>query len=247
MPALAEPPAAPAVARRPPSGPADSAPPRPDVAYLPIGAGRATLRGVNWDEYVALREKPENAHLKMTFDGPAGLLEIETPEGLLHATVAAMIGSMISAFARRRRVPVRPTSSVTLSREDVDRGLEGDVSYYIRHHAAIAGKTRLDLTGGDPPPDLAVEVDVTSPGVSKLPIYAALGVPEVWDWQATTGALTARRLTAEGEYEVVTQSAELPGFPLDLAAELIARGEELFEFEMLDEFEARLPPAGSPA
>ena len=222
-------------------------PPAPPAADPPIDAGRVVLGGVRWNEYVALRQKPENAHLKMTFDGPAGLLELEMPQGLLHATVTALFASMISAFARIRRVPLRPTSSVTLSREDVDRGLEGDVSYYIRNHAAIAGLNSLDLTGGDPPPDLAVEVDVTSPGVSKLPIYAALGVPEVWDWQASTGVLTARRLTAAGVYEVVVESGELPGFPLALAAELIARREELVEFELLDEFEARLPPADPPA
>ena len=112
--------------------------------------------------------------------------------------MTATLAALIFAFARVRRIRMRPSSDVTLSREDLDRGLEGDVSYYIRHQAAIAGKDRLDMAGGDPPPDLAVEVDVTSPGVAKLPIYAALGVPEVWVWRAADGRLTARRLTDAG-------------------------------------------------
>ena len=62
---------------------------------------------------------------------------------------------------------------------------------------------------------------MTSPGVAKLPIYAALGVPEVWVWDAADDSLTARRLTDAGEYETVTASVELPDFPLTAAADLV--------------------------
>ena len=46
-------------------------------------------------------------------------------------------------------------------------------------------KGRLDLTV-DPPPDLVVEIDITSPSLDKFSIFAQLGVPEVWRYDGTT-------------------------------------------------------------
>jgi Uma2 family endonuclease len=35
----------------------------------------------------------------------------------------------------------------------------------------------------DPPPDLAIEVDITRRSIPREPIYAALGVPELWRFE----------------------------------------------------------------
>ena len=228
-----------AVLDPPAAQPADRS--SPDCRPQP--GGRAVLRGVTWPEYVTHRERPENSSLKMTYDGPRGLLEIEMPQGLLHESVADLIRSLIKAFALVRQIDLQGTGEVTLAGERVDRGLEGDASFYITNAAAVAGRERLDLDAGDPPPDLSVEVDVTSPGVAKLPIYAAIGVPEVWVWDARDGSLTARTLGEDGEYRVVTRSAELPGFPLKLAEDLIRRRGGLKYWELIAEFNAGLPPA----
>ena len=70
-----------------------------------------------------------------------------------------------------------------MSREDLDRGCEPDESFYITNvDRRPTGRGMLDLAGEDVPPDLVVEVDVSNPSVPKRPIYAALGVPEVWTW-----------------------------------------------------------------
>jgi Uma2 family endonuclease len=69
--------------------------------------------------------------------------------------------------------------SATFSREDLQRGLEPDECYYISRAPEIIGKQEIDLTV-DPPPDLAIEVDISPPGMARQPIYAALGVPEIW-------------------------------------------------------------------
>ena len=183
------------------------------------------LCGVTWDEYEALRAKPENAHVKLTYDGPnGGLLEIEMPLGLEHESLSRLIYRLISTYAERRGLRYRGVGSVTQSRRDLDRGLEGDESFYLKSEPAVRGKRRLDLAGGDPPPDLSVEVDVTSPGVAKLPIYAALGVPEVWVW--SDDALTCHVLGDDGDYEERAESRELPDFPLATAADLLARWAE---------------------
>ena len=59
------------------------------------------------------------------------------------------------------------------------RGLEPDECFYIRNQAAVKGKKRLDSTQ-DPPPDLVIEIDITSSSRDRLTAYAALGVPEIW-------------------------------------------------------------------
>ena len=223
MPKLAAPPPTPArlVARRPP------------LLHRPT-----VLRGVTWAEYRGLREKAENAHVKLTYDGPAGgLLEIEMPLGMEHESLAELLAGFVSAFARRRGLAYRAVGSMTQSREDLSRGLESDKCYYLKNAPRMRGKRRLDLSAGDPPPDLAVEVDVTSPGVSKLPIYAALGVPEVWVW--ADDAIAVRRLTDDG-YEIVADSGELPGFPIAAAADLAARWADEDADALLEQFENRL-------
>src|SRR5438477_2044401 len=69
--------------------------------------------------------------------------------------------------------------STTFKREGLKRGFEPDSSFYIQNAARVRGKKRLDMEI-DPPPDLIVEIDVSNDSLNKLPLYAALGVPEVW-------------------------------------------------------------------
>ncbi|MEM9245654.1 MAG: Uma2 family endonuclease [Cyanobacteria bacterium P01_F01_bin.153] len=70
-------------------------------------------------------------------------------------------------------------SSTTWSREDLQRGLEPDECCYITSEAQVRGKMNIDLTV-DPPPDLAIEIDITSSSLNRLEIYASLGIKEVW-------------------------------------------------------------------
>ena len=220
-------------ARRPRATPRPAARARaPAPSPTPTGGDRVVLRGVTWGEYAALRRKPGNDGVRMTYDGPAGLLELEMP-GQPHEVISRLLHSFVTAFARERRIALMATGSITQGRADLTRGLEGDESYYVSHFDTIRGR-EVDLAAGDPPPDLAVEVDVTNPSVPKLPIYAALGVPEVWTWSG--GAIAVRRLNAAGEYDVEELSRELPGFPLRAAERLLARWADAPEYELAEEF-----------
>ena len=230
MPALADsptlelpPPAAPPARRESPRQKRGStaAPAAPVPAVIPPD-GRLTLGGATWEVYVALADAPENADLKFTFDGPAGLLELEMAAGFLHEKVAELLAALVSAFLLHRDVEFTPAGTVTLRRRPGrGHGLRADKTYYIRSREAVRGKTTISLIDGDPAPDLAIEIDVTSPGLDKLPIYAALGVPEVWVWE--DAAITVRRLGDDGAYSIVGESREVEGFPLELAAGLIER------------------------
>ena len=214
----AAPPAVLAPPRRGPAAPARRIE-HPDLAP----GERAVLEGVTWDDYVRLSDESDRTGAKYTFDGPAGLLEIEMSQGHVHELISRLTFFLIVAYAEEEDTELSPSGSVTVRREDVERGAEPDESFYITRvdFRPRPRQNLLDLEAGDPPPDLVVEIDVTSPGVSKLPIYAALGVPEVWVWASET--FTCRRLTDAGRYERRSDSVELPGFPFEQAAGLLAR------------------------
>lgn len=76
-------------------------------------------------------------------------------------------------------VDARRLGSKTFKREDLLKGFEPDSCFYIQHVEAISGKDEVDLNT-DPPPDLVIEIDITSPSLPRLPIFAGVGVPEVW-------------------------------------------------------------------
>ena len=96
-------------------------------------------------------------------------------------------------------------------------GCEADESYYIQSFEIVKGQ-RIDLSI-HPPPDLAIEIDLSHPTVSKESIYARLGVPEIWRWR--DGRIAVLLRTKNGKYRKAKRSLALPCFPLDaLAAEL---------------------------
>ena len=95
-------------------------------------------------------------------------------------------------------IDVRNFGSTTFRREDLARGFEPDSCFYIQHEADISGKSTIDLTV-DPPPDLVIEVEITSGSLVKFPIYAQVGVPEIWRYDGQR--LRMYILTPEGYVE----------------------------------------------
>ena len=208
--------------------------PPADVTPPPPGGWREEfirLRGVPGWVYLALLETEGNEHAYFAYSD--GVLEIEVPNGFPHENVSELLKLMVGFFVVERNIEFRPTGSADLVLRGLPHGLRGDSSYYVRSVAAIAGRGEIDLDGGDPPPDLALEVVFSSPLNGKEAIYAALGVGELWVWR--NDALTVRTLT-DGAYAPAGDSPNLPGFPFALAADLIARRDELGQTEALRRF-----------
>jgi Uma2 family endonuclease len=176
---------------------------------------RLLLHDVPWEAYQSLRAANPTGHLRMTYN--RGELEIMSPSRK-HAKVSYLLGRMIDEWTILHQIAVEAGRNATFSRQDLQKGLEPDNCYWIAHQAAIRDKEEIDLTI-DPPPDLAVEVDVTRSSLSKLPIYQALGVPEVWRWRA--GILEVLSLQEGGNYVAQQGSEALPHFPLLLAEEVL--------------------------
>jgi Uma2 family endonuclease len=191
---------------------------------------RVLLRKATWEQYVSLRDVDENRHTRMTFD--RGSLELMSPTGL-HERVRILIGHCLFVWFEETQIPSQSRGSTTFRREDLERGLEPDNCFYIQHESAIRDRDEIDLTI-DPPPDLAVEVDITSSSINRLSIYAALGVPEVWRWH--DDRLRVLLLNRDGTYSEVIASQALPGFPFNQMVELIQRRMFVDDLTFIREF-----------
>jgi Uma2 family endonuclease len=103
--------------------------------------------------------------------------------------------------------------------------------------ADVIGKERFDLTI-DPPPDLAIEIDIHPPDVARQPIYAALGVPEVWRFDGRELVCLQRRVT--GTYVACERSLAFPDLEMKMIHELLIVGLKLGQSKAVAELKARL-------
>src|SRR5581483_3310831 len=99
----------------------------------------------------------------------------------------------------------------TLRRRSRLKAVEPDAGFYIAHEAEMRAKGHYD-SKRDPPPDLVIEIDYTSASIPRLPIYARLGVPEIWHYE--DGVLTVLTLKANGQYGKAKRSLSFPMVPL---------------------------------
>ena len=115
-----------------------------------------------------------------------------------HETLGEIIALLVELLAVEMDIDLESAGSTTFKREDLLRGFEPDKCFYFSENIEIVrGKAHLDLDAGDPPPDFVVEIDITSPSLDKLPIYARLGVREVWRYSG--GGFVILGLQDEGE------------------------------------------------
>lgn len=179
---------------------------RPMTATLIQSPNRVVLRNISWQSYQSLiRDFAQEPAMRLTYDH--GTLEIRIPLDP-RETYKKLIGRLIEAATEELALEIRSLGSRTCDREDLEKGLEPDQCYYIQHEMDVRGLSQIDLTQS-PPPDLAVEIDITSSSLNRLTIYQALGIPELWRYDGKQ--LKIYRLQA-GEY---VPPAEQCGAPLD--------------------------------
>ena len=123
-----------------------------------------------------LLKEVDNRPIRMTYN--SGRLKITSPLAE-YEDPKKFIGRMIEQLTLELDMPVKSLGSTTFRRKDKAKGLEPDEWYYFRDEKKMRGRKRLDMRK-DPPPELVVEIDITSRSVDREPIYAALGVPEIW-------------------------------------------------------------------
>jgi Uma2 family endonuclease len=170
------------------------------------------LSAVDWRTYtLLLRAFAERPGVRLTYD--RGELEIMSPL-LMHDDDATFLCRLVFMLTEELDLPVRGGGSTTLRRRKRQKGIESDECFWIANAHRMAGKRRLNLRI-DPPPDLAIEVDVTHSSLDRMGIYAALRVPEVW--RLDSDLLWFNVLGADGVYQPATHSLSFPGLtPADL-------------------------------
>lgn len=181
---------------------------------LPAAAGifsgddrRFVLYDVSWETYDLLCRQLENRPIRLTYDGTS--LEIMSPS-LWHEIVSSVLGRFVERIAEERGIPFASGGSTTFRREDLLRGLEPDRCYWIAHERQVRGQRKLDLHK-DPPPDLAIEVDITRSSLDRLEIYSRLRIPEVW--RCNGSRLEILLLQPSHDYAVSQRSLAFPFLP----------------------------------
>lgn len=162
------------------------------------------LHDVSWDFYERLLDEIGDRPIRVAYD--EGVIEIMSPL-FEHENPGRFICRMIETQSLLRGMRITSGGSTTFRRADLLKGAEPDGCYFIKSAAAMRGKKGRWNPKKDPPPDLVVEVDVTSASIPREPIYAALKVPELWRWDGKR--IVCRALKA-GRYETVARSLAFP-------------------------------------
>jgi Uma2 family endonuclease len=178
---------------------------------------RFIFHDVDWDFYQSVGEKLAERRVFVTYC--KGKLEIVTVS-LLHERITALLVIMIRIMAEETSLPLGSAGMTTLKRIDLDEGVEPDSSFYTKHERQMRGKSELDLPI-DPPPDLAIEVEVTRRLGTRKSIYREIGVPEIWI--CSLNGLSVQIKGADG-YVDVDRSPTFPTLALEEMMQILKAG-----------------------
>ena len=167
---------------------------------------RVLLQDVSWQEFeVILEDLGEHRASRVAYD--KGTLEIMTPLPE-HETNKELVSDLVKALLEELDIEFCSLGSTTFQNKEMNKGIEPDNCFYIQNEAVVRGKNRLDLTI-DPPPDLVLEIDITSR--THPTIYEALGVAELWRFENDTLQINVLK---EGKYIKSEYSPKFPSLPL---------------------------------
>ncbi|WP_427157740.1 Uma2 family endonuclease [Aliinostoc sp. HNIBRCY26] len=173
---------------------------------VPIGH-QLLIKNISWATYKnILAELGENRSSRVSYS--QGVLEIMTPLPE-HEVAKVIIGDLIKVLLEELDIEFWSLGSTTFDQEIMDAGVEPDDCFYIQNEAAVRGKDRIDLTI-DPPPDLAIEIDITSR--TRFNNYELLGVQELWRWQKNKLLIN---ILIDGKYVESVHSRIFPNLPID--------------------------------
>jgi Uma2 family endonuclease len=190
-------------------------------ASPPETGQRVILHGVSWETYERLLADFQDSHAAH-FAYDRGVLEIMVLS-LKHEIFNRTLATLVEIVAEEVQGDVLNAGSTTFKRADLSKGFEPDTCFYIQNAERIRGKDEIDLAI-DPPPDLVIEIDITSPSLNKFSIFAALGIPEIWRYDGE--AVTIFKLE-NGEYSAQEASGVLPGLTSQAISRFLADSQSM--------------------
>lgn len=141
------------------------------------------LSNVSWQTYKALlTDMGDHRAARLTYN--RGILQIKMPSKL-HEIINRLLARIVTTLTEELDLNIVNLGSITLEKEDLEKGAEPDTCFYIQNANQLEG---LDPEIPDNfPPDLVIEVDITSPSTRRIEVYQALGIPEVWCYTKKQG------------------------------------------------------------
>lgn len=147
----------------------------PEKIQLPVGA--VVRLPATWQDYQMLcQQRGDGSIPRIKYRNGEVLLMSPLPK---HGRDASLIADIIKVLLDYTGREYDAFTPVTMELPD-ESGIEPDYCFYIDHWKAVSGKERIDWQI-DPPPDLVLEIDVTS--YSDVNDYLPYRVPEVWLWR----------------------------------------------------------------
>ena len=196
----------------------------PPPVHSPPSSGleeqRLDLGGISWDRYTRIADAiPDHAGTRIIFlDGRLTLVTTSRR----HDALSDALSDLVKAVAVGTRVGFAVAGRATFRRSDQGTGVEGDQTFYFGENARrMRGNINIDLAT-QPPPDLAIEVEVANPADLSIAAWGRLGVPEVWHFKVETWSLTFLTRQDDGTYLPADRSLGLPTLvPEDVASQLL--------------------------
>jgi len=141
------------------------------------------LPNISWQTYQNLKQDiGDRSGIRLSYS--QGLLGIKMPSKI-HEIINRLLARIVSTLTEELGLEIVDMGSVTLDREDLARGVEPDTCFYIQNAHQLQ-----ELNPQIPPnlpPDLAIEVDITSPSTHRREIYQQFGIPEIWCYDTSVG------------------------------------------------------------
>ena len=178
---------------------------------------RTVLNQVSWQTFInLLNDLGDNRVIRLYYD--QGVLEIMTPLGE-HENNNRFIECLIGVIADELNLNLKRFGSLTLKREELLKGAEPDSCYYLENEPLVRHKQNINLES-DPPPDLVLEIDITSSSLDKQTIYAAFEIPELWRYNGQELEVFVLDKTTQS-YQNSIQSLHFPWLPLEVIPQYI--------------------------
>jgi Uma2 family endonuclease len=200
------------------------------IEQLPPGS-TLVLSDVSWAEYEELLESVGEANsLRISYnEGTLQIMTLSAP----HEGYQYLIHNLVLVTSLRLKIKVLSFGSATMRKPAKLKGVEPDISYYVQTAERIGSRMDLDFSV-DPAPDIIVEVDLQHQSLSKFPIYAAFGYPEIWRYDGHSMTIYELR---DGGYLPVPSSRALPLLTSDVLTEFISRLDHEDQYEIVLAFE----------
>ncbi len=200
------------------------------IAHLPEG-GTLTFHRVSWEEYEELLEElGPRYRARISYDRRR--LEINMPLPV-HDRYKEFISRLMHVLTEELEMDMEGLGSTTFKYEPWQQGLEPDTCFYLRDLQRVIGVERFDPTQPPPPPDIAVEIDITSESLARFPTYANLGVPEIWRYNEQQVVMYH---LAEAGYVEAPASRAFPLLTAEALAQFLERSRTEGQSAVLREF-----------